>query len=126
LDTMDFIKPDVSTVCMGQAAVAAAVLLVAGAKGKRFALPNARILLHQPYGEAGGQSADIEIAAREIQRIRDLLDHLLAEKTNQPLEKVAADTDRDFIITAPEALEYGLIDEVIQSRKAQERSLKAS
>ncbi len=126
LDTMDFIKPDVSTICMGQAASAAAVLLAAGAKGKRFALPNARILLHQPYGEAGGQSADIEIAAREIQRIRDLLDHLLAEKTNQPLEKVAADTDRDFIITAPEALEYGLIDEVIQSRKAQERSLKAS
>ncbi len=126
LDTVEFIKPDVSTICMGQAASAAAVLLAAGAKGKRFALPNSRILLHQPFGEAGGQSTDIEIAAREIQRIRDLLDEILAAKTGQPIEKVATDTDRDFIMTASEAKEYGVIDEVIQSRKLQERALTAT
>jgi ATP-dependent Clp protease, protease subunit len=125
-DTMEFIKPDVSTICMGQAASAAAVLLAAGSKGKRFALPHSRILIHQPHGGAEGQSVDIEIQAREIMRIRNLLDQILADKTGQPMEKITADTDRDFIMTAEEAKEYGLIDEVIQARKVQEAALKAS
>ena len=125
-DTMEFIKPDVSTICMGQAASAAAVLLAAGAPGKRFALPHSRILIHQPSGGAEGQSVDIEIQAREIQRIRDLLDQILANKTGQKLAKVTADTDRDFIMTADDAREYGIIDEVIKSRKVQEQALKAS
>jgi ATP-dependent Clp protease, protease subunit len=125
-DTMEYIKPDVSTICMGQAASAAAVLLAAGAKGKRFALPHSRILIHQPHGGAEGQSVDIEIQAREIQRIRDLLDQILAEKTGQSIEKVGKDTDRDYIMTAEEARAYGIIDEVIQSRREQENRLKAS
>jgi ATP-dependent Clp protease, protease subunit len=125
-DTMEYIKPDVSTICMGQAASAAAVLLAAGAKGKRFALPHSRILIHQPHGGAEGQSVDIEIQAREIQRIRDLLDQILAEKTGQSIEKVGKDTDRDYIMTAEEARTYGIIDEVIQSRREQENRLKAS
>ncbi|HVM20767.1 MAG TPA: ATP-dependent Clp endopeptidase proteolytic subunit ClpP [Egibacteraceae bacterium] len=125
-DTMEFIKPDVSTICMGQAASAAAILLAAGTKGKRFALPHSRILIHQPHGGAEGQSTDIEIQAREIQRIRDLLDRILADKTGQSIEKVNTDTDRDFIMTAEDARAYGLIDEVIASRKAQSQSLKAS
>jgi ATP-dependent Clp protease, protease subunit len=125
-DTMEFVKPDISTICIGQAASAAAVLLAAGTKGKRFALPHSRILLHQPHGGAEGQSADIEIAAREIMRIRNLLDEILSEKTGQPLEKISADTDRDFIMDANEAKEYGIVDEVIQARKAQEAQLKAS
>src|SRR5687767_11356924 len=124
-DTMEFIKPDVSTICMGQAASAAAVLLAAGTPGKRFALPHSRILIHQPSGGAEGQSVDIEIQAREIQRIRDLLDQILSEKTGQPMEKVSKDTDRDFIMTSAEAKEYGLIDEVIASRKVQ-AALRAS
>jgi ATP-dependent Clp protease, protease subunit len=123
-DTMEFIKPDVSTICMGQAASAAAVLLAAGAPGKRFALPHSRILIHQPSGGAEGQSVDIEIQAREIQRIRDLLDEILADKTGQLREKVSADTDRDFIMTAEDAKAYGMIDEVIQSRRTQERQLR--
>ena len=125
-DTMEFIKPDVSTICMGQAASAAAVLLAAGTKGKRFALPHSRILIHQPSGGAEGQSVDIEIQAREIQRIRDLLDQILAEKTGQDRAKVSQDTDRDFIMTAAEARDYGIIDTVIESRKVQEAQLKAS
>jgi ATP-dependent Clp protease, protease subunit len=125
-DTMEFIKPDVSTICMGQAASAAAVLLAAGTKGKRFALPHSRILIHQPHGGAEGQSVDIEIQAREIMRIRTLLDQILADKTGQEIEKITTDTDRDFIMTADEAKEYGLIDEVIQARKVQEAALKAS
>ena len=125
-DTMEFIKPDVSTICMGQAASAAAVLLAAGAPGKRFALPHSRILIHQPSGGAEGQSVDIEIQAREIQRIRDLLDQILAEKTGQAVDKVSKDSDRDFIMTADDAREYGIIDEVIKSRKVQEQALKAS
>ena len=125
-DTMEFIKPDVSTICMGQAASAAAVLLAAGTKGKRFALPHSRILIHQPSGGAEGQSVDIEIQAREIQRIRDLLDKILADKTGQDQGKVSQDTDRDFIMTAAEAKDYGLIDTVIESRKVQEAQLKAS
>jgi ATP-dependent Clp protease, protease subunit len=125
-DTMEFIKSDVATYCMGQAASAAAVLLAAGMRGKRFALPHSRILIHQPHGGAEGQSTDIEIAAKEIQRIRDLLDQILATKTGQPIARVSTDTDRDFIMTAEEAKEYGIIDEVIQSRKLQEQALKAS
>jgi ATP-dependent Clp protease protease subunit len=116
---MEFIKPDVSTICMGQAASAAAVLLAAGTPGKRFALPHSRILIHQPSGGAEGQSTDIEIQAREIQRIRDLLDQILADKTGQPIEKVSKDTDRDYIMTSEDAKVYGLIDEVIASRKVQ-------
>jgi ATP-dependent Clp protease protease subunit len=115
-DTMQYIKPDVSTIVMGLAASAAAVLLLAGAKGKRFALPNARVLLHQPHGGAQGQSVDIEIQAREIVRLRHLLDAIIAEHTGQSLEKVAKDTDRDFILTADEAKEYGAIDEIITAR----------
>jgi ATP-dependent Clp protease protease subunit len=126
LDTIEFIRPDVSTFCMGQAASAAAILLAAGTPGKRIALPHSRILIHQPSGGAEGQSVDIEIQAREIQRIRDLLDEILAEKTGQPKEKVSADTDRDFIMTAEEARAYGIIDKVIISRKAQELALAAS
>jgi ATP-dependent Clp protease protease subunit len=125
-DTMEFIKPDVSTICMGQAASAAAILLAAGQSDKRFALPHSRILIHQPHGGAEGQSADIEIAAREIQRIRDLLDQILSEKTGKPVDQVSKDTDRDFIMTADEARDYGIIDRVIVSRRAQETALKAS
>ena len=115
-DTMQYIKPDVSTIVMGIAASASAVLLLAGAHGKRYALPNARVLLHQPHGGAQGQAVDIEIQAREIVRLRNLLDGIIATHTGQPLEKVAKDTDRDFILTADEALGYGCIDEIITSR----------
>jgi ATP-dependent Clp protease, protease subunit len=116
-DTMQYIKPDVSTIVMGQAASAAAVLLAAGTKGKRYALPHSRVLIHQPHGGAQGQAVDIEIQAREILRYRKLLDELLAEHTGQLLEKISKDTDRDFIMTAEQAKDYGLIDEVISSRK---------
>jgi ATP-dependent Clp protease, protease subunit len=118
-DTMTFIKPKVSTICMGQAASAAAILLAAGEKGKRYALPHARVLIHQPHGGAEGQSTDIEIAAREVQRIRDLLDEILAASTGQPKEKITEDTDRDFIMTADEAVAYGIVDKVITSRASQ-------
>ncbi len=117
-DTMKFIKPDVSTFCFGQAASAAGVLLAAGAPGKRFALPHARILLHQPWGGASGQASDIENQAKEILRMRDLLNSMLADDTGQPESKVATDTDRDFVMTAAEAVLYGLIDEVITTRDA--------
>jgi len=116
-DTMQYVKCDVSTTVMGQAASAAAVLALAGAKGKRFALPHSRILLHQPHGGAQGQAVDIEIQAREIIRYRQLLDQLISEHTGQPLEKVGKDTDRDYILTAEEAVAYGIIDEVITTRK---------
>jgi ATP-dependent Clp protease protease subunit len=116
-DTMQFIKPDVATYCMGQAASAAAVLLSAGTKGKRFSLPHARILIHQPYGGAAGQAADIEIQAREILRMRELLESIMSHHTGQPVEKVAKDTDRDFIMSADEAKDYGIIDEVIMTRE---------
>lgn len=117
-DTMKFIRPDCSTFCFGQAASAAAVLLAAGAKGKRFALPNARVLLHQPWGGVGGQASDIELQAKEILRMRDLLNGMIATDTGQPVERVANDTDRDFIMTAAEAVEYGVVDEVISTRDA--------
>jgi ATP-dependent Clp protease protease subunit len=116
-DTMRFVRPDKSTFCFGQAASAAAVLLAAGTKGKRFALPHARILLHQPYGGAAGQATDIELQAKEILRMRDLLNQILAEDTGQPIEKIHADTDRDFIMDAAQARDYGVIDEVISNRE---------
>jgi ATP-dependent Clp protease protease subunit len=117
-DTMKYLKPDVSTFCYGQAASAAAVLLAAGARGKRFALPHARILLHQPFGGVEGQASDIELQAKEILRLRDLLTGMLATDTGQAQDKVAKDTDRDFVMTADEAVLYGVIDEVITSRDA--------
>ena len=117
-DTMQYVRPDISTICFGQAASAAAVLLAAGTKGKRLALPRARILLHQPYGQAMGQAADIELAAKEIERMRQQLEDLLAEHTGQPNERIHRDTDRDFILSAQEAKEYGIIDEVIAVRES--------
>jgi ATP-dependent Clp protease protease subunit len=116
-DTMQYVKPDVSTIVMGQAASAAAVLSLAGAKGKRYALPQARILLHQPHGAAEGQAVDIEIQAKEFVRNRDLMNRLIARHTGQPIERVSKDTDRDFILTAERAVEYGAVDEIITSRK---------
>ena len=116
-DTMQYIKPDVSTICIGQAASAAAVLLAAGAKGKRFVLPHARILIHQPHGGASGQAVDIEIQAKEIIRMRELLDNILSHHTGQEVEKVARDTDREFIMSALEAKDYGIVDEVISNRE---------
>src|SRR2546426_8002924 len=110
-DTIQFIKPDVATTCMGQAASFAAVLLLAGAQGKRYALPHSRVLLHQPHGGAQGQAVDIRVQAKEITRYRKLLEQLIAEHTGQSLEKVAKDTDRDYILTADEAKDYGVIDE---------------
>jgi ATP-dependent Clp protease protease subunit len=115
-DTMRFIKPDVVTICYGQAASAAAVLLAAGTPGKRLALPHSRILLHQPYGGAQGQVTDIELVAAEVLRMRSLLEEMLAEHTGQPIEKIHEDTDRDFVMSASEAKDYGIIDEVIVSR----------
>jgi ATP-dependent Clp protease protease subunit len=114
---MKFVKNDISTFCYGQAASAAAVILAGGSRGKRYALPHARILLHQPYGGAAGQAADIEIQAKEILRMRDLLNQMVSNDTAQPAAKVASDTDRDFIMSADEAQEYGIIDEVITTRE---------
>jgi ATP-dependent Clp protease protease subunit len=125
-DTMQYIKPDVSTIVMGQAASAAAVLLAAGTKGKRYGLPHSRVLIHQPSGGAGGQAVDIEIQAREILRYRRLLDQILADHTGQAVEKISKDSDRDFIMTAEEAKAYGIIDEVITSRLALEEASKVA
>jgi ATP-dependent Clp protease, protease subunit len=119
-DTMQYIKNDVSTMCIGQAASAAAVLLAAGTRGKRFALANARILIHQPHGGAAGQAVDIEIQAKEIIRMRNLLEEILAHHTGQPVERVRKDSDRDYIMSAVEAKEYGVIDEVLMSRELAE------
>ena len=116
-DTMQYIKPEVQTICVGQAASAAAVLLAAGAPGKRYALPHARVLIHQPHGGASGQAVDIEIQAKEIARMRQTLDELLAHHTGQPNDRVRKDTDRDFIMSALEAKDYGMIDEVISNRE---------
>lgn len=121
-DTMSYIKPDVATICFGQAASAAAILLAAGANGKRLALPNARILLHQPYTGAQGQVSDLEIAANEIERLKTSLEQVLARHSGQDIEKIASDTDRDFVMTAREAKEYGIIDEVIAERDAVDTS----
>ena len=117
-DTMQFIKCDVATYCVGQASSMGAVLLTAGAAGKRFALSNARIMIHQPWGGVQGQASDISIQAREILRLRDRTNEILAEHTGKPLASITADTDRDFFMSAKEAAEYGLIDEVVKSRKA--------
>jgi ATP-dependent Clp protease protease subunit len=116
-DTMQYVKPAIQTICIGQAASAAAVLLAAGAHGKRYALPHARILIHQPHGGASGQAVDIEIQAKEITRMRELLDQILAHHTGQPVEKVGTDTDRDFIMSAIEAKEYGIVDEILTNRE---------
>jgi len=113
-DTMQYIRPDVATVCMGMAASAAAVLLASGAPGKRFALPHSRVMMHQPHGGAQGQATDIEIQARLIIQMREQLNQILADRTGQPYEKVAADTERDFWLLAAEAKEYGVIDQVLE------------
>ena len=115
-DTMQFIKPDISTFCVGQAASMAAVLLAAGTQGKRFVLPNSRILIHQPMGGVQGQASEIEIHAREILRMRETLNVILRKHTGQSLDKIERDTDRDFIMTAAQSLEYGLVDHVIEKR----------
>jgi ATP-dependent Clp protease, protease subunit len=115
-DTMQFIKPDVSTLCMGMAASMGAFLLAAGTKGKRLALPNSRIMIHQPSGGAQGQASDIEIQAREILKLRESLNHILADRTGQSLDKIRADSERDYFMSAPEAKDYGLIDQVIEKR----------
>ncbi|MFM2076063.1 MAG: hypothetical protein RJB34_2368 [Pseudomonadota bacterium] len=117
-DTMNFIKPDVSTLCMGMAASMGAFLLSAGTKGKRFALPNSKIMIHQPLGGTQGQATEIEIHAREILKTRDQLNRILAERTGQPLEKIERDTERDYYLSAAESAEYGLIDKVIDKRVA--------
>ncbi|MEI8066784.1 MAG: ATP-dependent Clp protease proteolytic subunit [Actinomycetes bacterium] len=117
-DTMQFVRPDVMTVCLGQAASAAAVLLAGGAPGKRYALEHARILIHQPYSEGGGQGSDIEIQAREILRMRTLLEQMLAKHTNKSIEEITKDIERDKILTSAEAVEYGIVDKVFASRKA--------
>ena len=122
-DTMQFIKNDIATICLGQAASAAAVLLAAGTKGKRLALPHSRVLLHQPYGQVGySQVTDLELAAREILRMRELLEGILAEHTGQSVEREHNDTDRDFVLEAPAALEYGVIDEIITARTHADRT----
>ena len=117
LDTMNYLKCDVSTVCFGQAASMGAVLLSCGAKGKGFALPNSRVMIHQPLGGARGQATDIEIQAKEILTLKEKLNKILAEKTNQSLKKIASDTERDYFMNAEEAVKYGLVDEVLTERK---------
>lgn len=124
-DTMQYIKPAIVTICMGQAASGAALLLTAGAKGKRYALPHARIMIHQPHGGAQGQASDIQIQAKEILRMRQELDRIIANHTGQPLERIGKDSDRDFFMSPEEAKEYGLIDEVIHSRVALPFSITA-
>ncbi|WP_168118499.1 ATP-dependent Clp endopeptidase proteolytic subunit ClpP [Paenibacillus sp. HB172176] len=113
-DTMQYIKPDVSTICVGMAASMGAFLLTAGAKGKRYALPNSEVMIHQPLGGAEGQASDIEIRARRILKMRDKLNHILAERSGQPLDRIEKDTDRDYFMSAAEAQEYGLVDKVIE------------
>ena len=115
-DTMQYIRPDITPICFGQAASAAAVLLAAGTPGKRLALPHARVLIHQPYAGAQGQATDIELAAKEIQRLKEQLEEVLARHTGQDIARIHQDTDRDFVLTAAEAKEYGIIDEVINER----------
>ncbi|MDR5658660.1 ATP-dependent Clp endopeptidase proteolytic subunit ClpP [Serpentinicella sp. ANB-PHB4] len=116
-DTMNYVKPNVSTICIGMAASMGAFLLAAGEKGKRFALPNAEVMIHQPLGGTRGQAEDIRIHAERILKTRDTMNEILAERTGQPLERVKRDTDRDFFMSAKESMEYGIIDEVITARK---------
>jgi ATP-dependent Clp protease protease subunit len=125
-DTMQYIKPSVVTTCIGQAASMGAILLAAGSKGKRFALPNSRIMIHQPLGGIEGQAADIDIHAKEILKIRDRLNKILAEKTGQPLERIEKDTDRNFFMSAESALEYGIIDEILEKRGSERLKTKPS
>ncbi len=120
-DTMQFVRPDVMTICLGQAASAAAVLLAGGAKGKRYALEHARILIHQPYSEGGGQGSDIEIQAAEILRMRGLLEDMLERHSNKSKSDISKDIERDKILTAAEAVEYGIVDQVMVSRKANKK-----
>ncbi len=115
-DTMQYIKPDVSTICVGLAASMGAVLLTAGAKGKRFALPNSRIMVHQPHGGAQGQAVEIEIQAREILRIRESINIILSRHTGQPLERISKDTDRDYFLSGEEARDYGIVDQILEHR----------
>jgi ATP-dependent Clp protease protease subunit len=117
-DTMQFIKPDITTLCLGQAASMAAILLAAGTKGKRFTLPHSRILLHQPLGGFQGQATDIDIHAKEILALRERLNGILSKHTGQPVEKIQVDTDRDYFMSSEDAHEYGLVDEVIEKRKS--------
>jgi ATP-dependent Clp protease, protease subunit len=117
-DTMSYIRPDINTICLGQAASAAAVLLAAGTRGKRLALPHSRVIIHQPYSGAQGQASDVELAAKEIMRLKAALEDVLALHTGQPIEKIQADTDRDFVMTAEQAREYGIIDEILAPRIA--------
>ena len=121
-DTMQFVQPDIATTCLGQAASAAAVLLAAGTPGKRLALPHSRILIHQPYAGAQGQATDIELAAKEILRMRSLLEEILASHTGQPVDRIHQDTDRDFVMSAEEAKTYGIIDDVISFRSRADNS----
>ena len=119
-DTMQYIKPDVATICMGQASSMGALLLAAGAKGKRYALPNSRILIHQPLGGAQGQATDIDIQAREILKIKDIVHKILAKHTGQNLDKIAKDTERDYFMDSEDALKYGIIDKIITEREVQD------
>jgi ATP-dependent Clp protease protease subunit len=124
-DTMQFVLPDVSTTCIGQAASMGAVLLAAGTKGKRFCLPNSRVMIHQPWGGAQGTASDIKIQAEEILHLKKRLNHILSKHTGQPEEKIERDTDRDFFMNAPQAKEYGLVDDVIESLKDKEKKSDA-
>ena len=121
-DTMQYIKPDITTICFGQAASAAAVLLAAGTKGKRLALPHARILIHQPYAGAYGDASDIELVASEVARLKKSLEEVISMHTGQPIERITTDTDRDFVMTAVQAQQYGIIDEVIEARNLVDNS----
>jgi ATP-dependent Clp protease, protease subunit len=115
-DTMSYIRPDINTICLGQAASAAAVLLASGTPGKRLALPHSRVIIHQPYSGAQGQASDVELAAKEIMRLKSALEDVLAQHTGQTIEKIQTDTDRDFVMTAEQAKEYGIIDEILTPR----------
>jgi ATP-dependent Clp protease protease subunit len=121
-DTMQYIKPDITTICMGQAASMGALLLAAGAKGKRYALPHSRVMIHQPLGGMQGQATDIDIHAKEILKTRDTLNNILAKHTGQDLEKIRKDTERDFFMSSEEAKEYGIVDKIITTREMQDRS----
>ena len=123
-DTMQYIKPDVATICMGQATSMAALLLAAGTEGKRYALPHSRIMIHQPLGGTQGQATDIDIHAKEILKMRDTLNHILFQHTGQPIEKVRKDTERDYFMTSEEAKEYGIVDKVITTREMQNQLSK--
>jgi ATP-dependent Clp protease, protease subunit len=117
-DTMSYIRPDINTICLGQAASAAAVLLASGTPGKRLALPHSRVIIHQPYSGAQGQASDVELAAKEIMRLKSALEDVLSHHTGQPIEKIQTDTDRDFVMTAEQAKDYGIIDEILSPRTA--------